>query len=106
MKYRNHADAVRDDTRSRAVEQHHLRAHLEHVLMAWRHLFVHDFPKAERKRLDAVIVSIQEFEQLGGRLCHGMSCWKRPTTVVPLIPTTRILNPSICLPWLAPALCQ
>ncbi len=70
-KYVDVADAVRDDSFRRAIQQNNLRAHLEDVLMARGHLLMDHFPKAQGKRLDAGIVPIEEFEQLARRSCHA-----------------------------------
>jgi len=58
-KYVDVADAVRDDSFRRAIQQNNLRAHLEDVLMTRGHLLMDHFPKAQGKRLDAVIVPME-----------------------------------------------
>ena len=69
--YTDVADAVLDDSFRRAIQQNHLRAHLEDVLMTRSHLLMDDLPKPEGKRLDGGIVPIEEFEQLAWRSCHA-----------------------------------
>jgi hypothetical protein len=70
-KYADAADAVRDDSFRRAVQQNNLRAHLEDVLMTRGHLLMDHFPQAQGKRLDAGIVPMEKFEQLAWRSCHA-----------------------------------
>src|SRR6266446_182169 len=70
-KYVDVADAVRDHSFRRAIQQNNLRAHLEDVLMTRGHLLMDHLPKAQGKRLDVGIVPIEEFEQLARRTCHA-----------------------------------
>ncbi len=70
-KYVDVADAVSDDSFRRAIQQNNLRAHLEDVLVTRGHFLMNHLPKAQGKRLDAGIVPIEEFEQLGWRSCHA-----------------------------------